>query len=164
VKRPLFVVWLVVAWVLLWGRLSVANVLSGLAVVTVLLVVVPVGGTRSRPVVRPVAVARLGAYFLVQLVRANVTLSRTILAPRDRLRTGVVAVPLEDSSDGVLTVVVSLATLTPGTLTVEVQRDPTVLYVHVMALRERDKVARDLRTSQRLAIAAFGSREREGRP
>ena len=47
-RRPLFVVWLVAAWVLLWGRLSWANVLSGLAVVTVLLLVVPIRGERRR--------------------------------------------------------------------------------------------------------------------
>jgi multicomponent Na+:H+ antiporter subunit E len=158
VKRPLFVVWLVVAWVLLWGRLSWANVLSGLAVVAVLLAVVPVGGTDRRPVVRPLALARLAGHFLVELVRANVTLTRTILAPRDRLRTGVVAVPLDDVSDGVLTVVVNLAALTPGTMIVEVERDPTVIYVHVTALRDREDVVRELRTAQRLAEAAFGGR------
>jgi multicomponent Na+:H+ antiporter subunit E len=94
----------------------------------------------------------------VQLVRANVTLARTILAPRDRLRTGVVAVPLDDVSDGVLAVVVHLTALTPGTLTVEIERDPTVLYIHVTALRDREDVVRELRTTQRLAVAAFGGR------
>jgi multicomponent Na+:H+ antiporter subunit E len=156
-RRPLFAAWLVVAWVLLWGRLSWANVLSGVAVVAVLLVVVPIGGTR-RAVVHPVALARLAGHFLVQLVRANVTLARTILAPRDRLRTGVVAVPLDDVSDGVLAVVVHLTALTPGTLTVEIERDPTVLYIHVTALRDREDVVRELRTTQRLAVAAFGGR------
>jgi multicomponent Na+:H+ antiporter subunit E len=152
----------VTAWVLLWGRLSVANVLSGVVVVTALLVLFPVGGRRARSVVRPLAVARLAAFFVVQLVKSNVDLTRTILAPRDRVRTGVIAVPMEETTDGILTLVVDIAMLTPGTLVVEVQRDPTVLYVHVMALRDRDAVVHELRTCQRLAMAAFAPRPAVG--
>ena len=155
-RRPLFVVWLVVAWVLLWGRLSWANVLSGLLVVSVLLLVVPIGGESRRPIVRPIPLARLVGHFAVQLVRSNITLSRTILTPGDRMRTGVIAVPLDDASDGILTVVINMAALTPGTLVVEVERDPTVLYVHVMAVHDREAVERELRECQRLAVAAFG--------
>jgi multicomponent Na+:H+ antiporter subunit E len=161
-RRPLFVAWLVLAWVLLWGRLSWANVLSGLLVVGVLLGVVPIGGPRRRPVVRPVALARLVGQFVVQLVLANVTLTRTILARHDRLLTGVVAVPLDDVSDGVLTVVMGHVALTPGTLTVEVQRDPTVLYIHVIALRSREDVVRELHDIQRRAEAAFGAEGARG--
>ena len=159
-RRPLFVAWLVLAWVLLWGRLSWANVLSGLVVVGVLLVVVPVGGTARRPVVRPLALARLVGRFLADLVVSNVTLTRAILAPRDRLRTGVVAVPLErEVSDGILTVILHHVALTPGTMAVEARREPTVLFIHVIALRSRADVVRDVRGIERRVVAAFGERQ-----
>ncbi len=76
-RRPLFAAWLVVAWVLLWGRLSWANVLSGLAVVALLLVVVPIGGGAGRrPSCARSPSAGSPATSSCSCVRANVTLTR----------------------------------------------------------------------------------------
>jgi multicomponent Na+:H+ antiporter subunit E len=60
-------------------------------------------------------------------------------------------------SDLVITVVANAITLTPGTLTVELRRDPTTLYVHVLHLSDLDEVRRDIRTLQRKVVRAIGS-------
>lgn len=146
---------LVGIWVALWSDLSAANVASGLVVAGVVLLL-------SRPrrgavVVRPIAVARFALVFLVRLLRSSVVVARTVVAPRDRIRTGVVAVPLSGCSDAVATVVADAITLTPGTLTLEVRRDPLTLYVHALDVRDVDQVQRDVRSLEVLAVRAFGS-------
>ena len=102
-KRYLLALWLVVAWVAMWGRLSVANVASGVLVALGLLALLPPGGSQPHYVFRPVAIVRFVAYFLRQLVVATAALTREIVTPRDRIRTGVIAVPMEEGiSDGLL--------------------------------------------------------------
>jgi multicomponent Na+:H+ antiporter subunit E len=149
---------LVAIWVLLWGTLSVANVLSGVLVAAVLIVAVP-GTTRRAhlPTVRPLALARLVVHVVAQVVAANITLARQILGRRAPIRTGVVAVSLPECSDGLLALIANLVALTPGTMPVEVNRTPPVMYVHVLYLRDVDEVRREVGHLRNLAVRAFGT-------
>jgi multicomponent Na+:H+ antiporter subunit E len=149
---------LVVLWLLLWGDLSVANVLSGIAIATLLLAAFP-GDRRAdaeRYVIRPIAALRLTAYFLVQLVSSNILLVREVLSRRSRVHTAVVACQLETSSSRLTTVIMDLIALTPGTMTVEMSRDPTILYVHVLRLDDVEKVRASVSRLESLVVAAFG--------
>lgn len=158
-KRYLLALWLVVAWVAMWGRLSVANVASGVLVALGLLALLPPVGSRPHYVFRPVAIVRFVAYFLRQLVVANAALTREILTPRDRIRTGVIAVPMEEGiSDGLLVFLANITALTPGTMPIEVVRDPPMFYVHVLHLHDVEAVRYEVRRMEHLAIRAFGSK------
>jgi multicomponent Na+:H+ antiporter subunit E len=151
-------IWLVVVWVALWGEASVANLLSGLLVAGVLLALRPEAPTR-RGRLRPIAVARFFAYFLWKLVESSVVVAWEVVTPRSHVREGIVAVPLRGPSDALITVVADSITLTPGTLTLDVQRDPTVLFLHLLHLKDVEAVRREVHHLEELAIAAFGSDE-----
>lgn len=153
-----YVVGLAAIWVLAWGTPSVANVLGGLAVAGLLITVAPDDwpSLRKAPL-RPVAIARLVGHLLLQVFRANVALTREVLARESRITTGVVAVPLPECSDGLLTLVTNAIAITPGTMPVEVDRDPTVIYVHVLLLGDVEEVRREVQELAALAYRAFGS-------
>jgi multicomponent Na+:H+ antiporter subunit E len=154
----IYAIGLATIWVLLWGSASPANVLSGLAIGFLLVLVVP--GLRrrgGRPVIRPVAVARLTWHMLVTIVASNAALVREVLAPSDRLRTAVIGVPLPGCSDEVLTLVNNIVALSPGTMPIELTSDPVVLYVHVLHLRDLETTRRDILRLTDLAVRAFGS-------
>jgi multicomponent Na+:H+ antiporter subunit E len=155
VSRFFHIVWLVVIWLALWSDLSWANVLSGVAVA---LVVASLYGTwqEGTPAVRPVKVLHLAVVFLLKLVEATVVVARTVVTPRGRIRSGIVAVPLGGCSDAVVTLIADLTSLTPGTLSVEVRRDPLVLYVHSLHVRDVESVRDDVHRMATLAIEAFG--------
>lgn len=149
---------LVAIWLALWSDLSLANVLSGLVVAGVVTAV----SDTWRPgtfVVRPVAVARFALHFAYKLLESSVLVARTVLSPRGRIRTGIIAVPLSGASDAVATLLADAISLTPGTLTLEVRREPLTLYVHALDLRDVEQVQRDVRTLEMLAVRAFGSDE-----
>lgn len=157
--RPLPLLWLVAVWVALWEDLSVANVTSGLVVGALLLRFFPVrqrvGG---RAHVRPVAVLRLLAHFVVMLLKANLEVAWEVVTPsNERVREGIVAVPLATSSDAVTAMVSSMYSLTPGSLTVEIEHEPLVLYVHVLHLSSVEAVRADLRQLERMVLRAFVS-------
>lgn len=151
------VVLLLALWLLAWGDVSLANIVSGVVLAVVLLVAFPArrpAATKAR--VSPVGVAKLILYVLGQLIVSNVLVAREVLSPRSRIRSGVLAYPVQHPSDEVLSLVANVLALTPGTMTVEATRDPAVLYVHFLLLGDLDAARRTIGRLERLAVAALG--------
>jgi multicomponent Na+:H+ antiporter subunit E len=154
------VVVLVVIWLLAWGSVTWANVLSGVVVATGIVVVVPdVRRASHLPIVRPLPALRLAASMGRDVVVSNVVLTRQVLARRPRVATGVVRVPLAGCSDEVITVIANLVAMTPGTMPIEVDQHPTVLYVHVLHLEDPDDVRRQIWHLRDLVVRTFGTAE-----
>jgi multicomponent Na+:H+ antiporter subunit E len=152
------VVPLVGLWLLAWGEISVATVASGTVVALALLLAFPPrtgGGARVR--LRPVGLARLVGYVLVQLVVSNLLVAREIVSRRSRIRTGVIAHELRQPSDAVLTVMANVIALSPGTMTVDVTSEPPVLYVHFLLVDDVDDARRAVARLERLVVGALGN-------
>lgn len=156
--RAARVVLLVAIWVGLWSDISAANVLSGL-VVAVGIVFVFDTWQAGTLVVRPIHLGRFAIYFLYKLVESTVVVARTVISPRDAIHTGIVAIHLRGCSDAIATLVADAISLTPGTLTLEVRREPLTLYVHALDIRDVEQVQTDVRKLEVLAVRAFGSAE-----
>jgi multicomponent Na+:H+ antiporter subunit E len=147
---------LVATWLALWSDVSVANVLSGLLVAGAVVLAFDTGRAGT-VVVRPNHAARFALHFLYKVVEASVVVARTVITPKRRINTGIVAVPLHGCSDALATLIADAISLTPGTLTLEVRRDPLTLYVHALDVREVEQVRADVRRLELLAVRAFGS-------
>lgn len=159
-RRLPFLLWLVVVWVALWGQLSWANVLGGLAVGSALLVAFPDAGPGPMGPVRPVKALRFLGYFLRKLIEANLIVAWEVVTPGlARVNQAIVAVPIRGASDAVVTLVGNAISLTPGTLTLEVRRQPATLYVHVLHLRSVAETRREIQHLEQLALDAFASQE-----
>jgi multicomponent Na+:H+ antiporter subunit E len=156
-KRAVVVVWLVVVWVLLWGELSAANVITG-AVIGAALVMLFTPELSIAVAVRPLAIARFAIVFTWRLIVASAIVAYEVITPRNRITEGIVAVPIRGASDLLITIVANATSLTPGTLTIEVL-DRNTLFVHVLHLRDIEMVRRSIRRLEELAIQAFGSAE-----
>lgn len=156
-QRLPFAGWLTFVWVALWGDLTLANVVGGALVATVLLVVFPDVGPRPGATFRPIAALRFFVYFSYKLVEANAVVAWEVLTPNNEgVHEGIVAVPVTGASDAVITLVANAISLTPGTLTLEVQHDPPMLFVHVLHLRSIAKTRAEVHRLEGLALAAFG--------
>jgi multicomponent Na+:H+ antiporter subunit E len=155
-----FVGLLLAIWLLAWGSVSWANVASGLVVALGLLVAIPDARRRAHlPVVRPWPLARLAVRLARDLVVSNIMLTREVLAPRPRISTGVVRVPLPECSDEVVALLANLVALTPGTMPVEVGRAPSEMLVHVLHLHSVEEVRHDIWSLRDLVVRAFGTPE-----
>ncbi|MBU3701276.1 MAG: Na+/H+ antiporter subunit E [Acidimicrobiia bacterium] len=157
---------LIFVWVALWGSPSVGNLLSGVVVVIIVFAVFPSGpgrtDERDMAVVRPLAPFRFLGRFFMELVMSTISVAIAVIAPRRRVREGVVKVRLRSSSPVIGTIVANAITLTPGTLTVDAETDRargTLLQVHVLGLDDPEGVRSTALDLERLAIAAFGSTE-----
>jgi multicomponent Na+:H+ antiporter subunit E len=150
------VVLLMALWLLAWGQFTVANVVSGAAVAVALLVAFPPGPRTAAPLrVSPRGVLALLGYVAVQLVSSNVFMTREILRRRPDLQPGVLAHRLERPSEHVVTVMTSVIALSPGTMTVDVDRASTTIYVHFLFLRDVDAARASLVRLEALATRAI---------
>jgi multicomponent Na+:H+ antiporter subunit E len=161
-RHPALVGWLALVWVGLWGSVTVANVLGGLVVAVALLWLLPLPEDAEPGRVRPGALLRFVAFFAVELVKASLIVVWQVLRPRGELRQAVLAVDAVGASDRLLTLVANAISLTPGTLTLEVDRERSILYVHALDVGGPEGVERARRSIERLerlAILAIGTPE-----
>jgi multicomponent Na+:H+ antiporter subunit E len=146
---------LLALWLLAWGEISIANVLSGIALIVVLFLVFPTArhpGPRVR--VHPIAVARLVAYVLAQLAVSNVLVARENVSTRSRMRTGVIGYRLRQPSDLTVTLIANILALTPGTMPVDVTDNPTTIHVHFLLLSDVEDARRTIGRLEKLVVAA----------
>lgn len=153
--------WLTVVWVGLWGSLSWANLLGGLVISVALVVLLPLTEVPVRRVVHLRALLRFVGVFVYDLFSASLQVTLIVLRPRLRLRQAVLAVRVRSASDGLLTLLADTISLTPGTLTLEVDRPRSTLYVHVLDIGPGEDAVERMRSSLQhievIAIAAVGS-------
>jgi len=86
-------------------------------------------------------------YFLWEIIIANIRVAYYIMMPNDRMRPGVIAVPLGVKSDIEIIIFANMITLTPGTLSLDVSQDRKTLYVHSIAIDDAEKLKKDLKNS-----------------
>lgn len=177
-RIPATMGWLTLLWVLLWGHVSYANVLGGMAVSAGVVLFARLDSASLRPTrFRPLWALRYIVTLGWQLLVSNIRLAYEILTPGDGTHTGIIAVPIRGGSDAVVNLVANSITLTPGTMTIDVKRhelrsnrDPSgsgsgdlepgaTLYVHAMYAVDVEAVRHDVLQLEALALHAFGTDE-----
>lgn len=160
-RQAALVLWLALLWLVLWGDFTAANTVSGLVTAVAVTTLFPgTAAGRRRHTLRVQWLLAFIGYFHWKLLEANFVLAREVITPRDYTRSGIIAVPVEGLSDLVVTIIANAITLTPGTVTLEVQRgDPALLYVHVLHLHDTERVRRDVYRLEYFALRAFGAGE-----
>lgn len=133
---------LAVAWAFATGLFTLSNLLVGLVIGYAILWFVqrPLGP--SAYIAKVPQVAWFALFYFKQLVHSNLRVAYDVLTRTHHMRPGVVAIPLEAETDAEITLLASLITLTPGTLSLDVSPDRRVLYVHVMYIDENVEASR----------------------
>ncbi|UIF84603.1 Na+/H+ antiporter subunit E [Cupriavidus sp. UYPR2.512] len=85
---------------------------------------------------RPDLILRLSIHVLFDIVKANVEVAIMVLGPTARLRPAFIVVPLDVEHELATTALISIVSLSPGTLCAELSDDRRALLVHVLDLEE----------------------------
>ena len=156
-----FFVWLIALWMLLWGQFTVLAALTGL------IVAVFVTRIFRLPPVELSGRVNLwyGFLFIVTffgaLVRGSLLVAWQTLDLRHYPGTAVIAVPLRTDDDLIMAHVGVTASLIPGSLIIDVDRDRRVLYLHVIGVSSEQDVENQRRAVQgweARIVRAVGSR------
>ena len=97
------------------------------------------------------------AYVAWQIILANLNVARTVLfTPKEQIRPGIVAIPLDIRTDAEITMLANLITLTPGTLSLDVADDRSCLYVHTIDVGDPEQFRREIKDGfERLVYEVF---------
>jgi len=156
-----FFVWLIALWMLLWGQFTVVAFVTG--------VVAAVFVTRvfRLPPVELSGRVNLwwGVVFVVEfafaLVRGSLLVAMQVLDFRHLPGTAIIAVPLRTDDDLIMTHTGVTASLIPGSLIVDTDRDRRILYLHIIGVRSDSDVEKQrasvLHWEERI-VRAVGSR------
>ena len=130
---------LTVLWAALTGSFSGPNLLLGAVLAFGMLSLLRYRVEAPRVLRRIWPIVVLAIVFLYDLLGSAITVALLVLSPnmKARLRPAIVAVPLTVKSDAEITLLANLITLTPGTLSLDVSDDRSVLYVHALVLDDR---------------------------
>lgn len=78
----------------------------------------------------------LALYFVCELIVSSVKVTWDVLTPTHRSKPALIAVPIEANTDAEITVLASLVSLTPGSLSVDISEDRSHLLVHAMFVED----------------------------
>lgn len=137
-----FLIWLVLLWMLLWHQFT------PLAFATGILVAIFVTRVYRLPTVELVGRVNLWyslvfiVLFLGAVVAGAISVTVQVFDFRRQPGTAIIAIPLRYADDILTTHVAVTASLIPGSLVVESDRDRRILYLHVIGMRDRAAIER----------------------
>jgi len=167
---------LTLIWAALQGSFSVGNLLFGFVLgLTIVLFARPlyesIDGTepagssaRPRPVRRFWRFVVLVLVYIRELIVSSIQVAGYIIRPQLQIRPGIVEYPLDVATDLEITALANLITLTPGSMTLDVDPDQKRLYVHSMTVESDDgrEVVKEIKNSlEKHVHRALGPRKEE---
>jgi multicomponent Na+:H+ antiporter subunit E len=158
--------WLILVWMLLWGDVSAANAISGLAVALVITLLLPLPPVPVEGRLHPLSLLRLVCTVAYYLVRSSIDVAWLAIKPGPPPLTAVLRVQVAVKSDLVLALVVTAINLIPGAIVLEIDQTRRMLYIHVIDVGTDRTVKlfyRQVATVERLMIASF-ERDADWRP
>ncbi|HVR44491.1 MAG TPA: Na+/H+ antiporter subunit E [Thermoanaerobaculia bacterium] len=136
---------LAIAWAFAVGELTTGRLVQGFVLGFVALWVTGRAIGADVYVRKAKAILYLVAFFLRELVTANLRVAFDVVTPRHYMRPGVIGIPLDARTDGEITLLGNLISLTPGTLTLDVSADRKTIYIHAMYIRDVEHVRKSIK-------------------
>jgi multicomponent Na+:H+ antiporter subunit E len=138
-------VFLAIVWAAGTGEFSLTNLLIGFVLgYVVLRIVGSMIGERTYFRKVRLIIGFIG-FFVIEVVRANLRIARDVVTRGKWMQAAVIAYPLEAETDGEITLLANLISLTPGSLSLDVSSDRRVLYIHTLYFSDRESFERDIR-------------------
>jgi len=156
-----FFVWLVALWMLLWGQFTWTALLIGIVAAIVVTRVFQLPPVELSGRVNLWYGAGFILSFVVAVVGGALTVAWQALDWRRQPGAAIIAVPLRVDDDLIMTHTGVTASLIPGSLIVEADRDRRILYLHIIGVRSAREVERQRESVwnwERRIVLAVGSR------
>ncbi|MBL8907078.1 MAG: Na+/H+ antiporter subunit E [Rhizobiales bacterium] len=145
VPYPLLSLLILALWLALNNSIGPGQMLLG-AVVAVLVTRLTAQFWTDRPkLVRPLLAIRLFLVVIIDILVANWKVAYRVVGPLDRLRADFVDIPLDIRDPFVATILGGIVSLTPGTVSVDIDRDRWTLKVHGLDIDDRDEMVRRIK-------------------
>lgn len=91
------------------------------------------------------AAIKLAAIFSWELIVANIDIAKMVLNPKMEMKPGIVKVPTTLKTEGELTLLAMIISLTPGTLIMDFSPDNRFFYIHSVHMEDKEDVIAKIR-------------------
>jgi multicomponent Na+:H+ antiporter subunit E len=91
------------------------------------------------------AAIKLAAIFSWELIVANIDIAKMVLHPKMEMKPGIVKVPTTLKTEGELTLLAMIISLTPGTLIMDFSPDNRFFYIHSVHMEDKEDVIAKIR-------------------
>lgn len=98
------------------------------------------------PKVKLVPAIRLFGVVIKDILMASIDVAKLVLGPTGRIKPAFIEVPLDMQDPFVGTLLASIVSLTPGTVSIDIDRSRWVLQVHALNVEDREAVIRSIKT------------------
>ena len=136
---------LALAWTAVTGSFTLMNVAFGFVLGALALYMIRAQVGTLGYVDRAGKLLSLAWSFVWELIVASFRVAIIVLSPRMDIKPGIFVYPLTVDRDFEITLLSSLITLTPGTLSVDVSEDRRFLYIHTLDSSDPETIVRELR-------------------
>ncbi|MDC7115870.1 Na+/H+ antiporter subunit E [Corynebacterium amycolatum] len=170
-KRPprisiLLFLFTLILWVMLWGEVTFANVLSGILVATLLNLAMPIPPNSALDI-NFGGMVRLFGSWTIDFVKASISVSWLAIRRADPPPTAIIKVPMRTNDDISLTTAMALINLQPGGIIVDIDKREKTLTMHILDASSTSKVAEQINQLTRIerrVIRAFENRDVNEQP
>lgn len=154
-------IWLATVYVWLWGDVSAANIVAGLAIGLLIMLALPLPRVHVHGRAHPISILALIVLIAYYALESSVQVAWLAVRPGSPPATGVLRVRLTIQSDLVLVLCCDVLNLIPGTMVLEIDKETRVVYVHVLDVGSDEAVNNFYRSTRRLERLFIASFERE---
>ncbi len=137
---------LTIIWVFLTGSFEVVNFVFGFIVTFLILWIISSKDSQTEKYFKliPKLISFI-FFFLWEVIKANIQVAYEVITPQNKMKPGIVALPLDAKTDTEITLLANLITLTPGTLSLDVSEDKKVLYIHAMYVYDKQEFINEIK-------------------
>lgn len=132
-------------WLLMAEDYSPANLLMALLLAVLMPLIAARLEREFAQLGRMSKLLKLGALLLWDMLLANITVARQVLGAESKLHSDFIWVPLDLTNIHGISVLASVMTLTPGTVSAELSEDRKFLLVHCLNVDDPDALIADIK-------------------
>ena len=132
-------------WMFLLGSTNMATFVAGFILGAITLFVFSHKTTKHFYMKTIWAIFKLAVVFIKELIIANIQVLAHVIKPKLDLKPGIIKMSVDFDTDLELSVLASMITLTPGTLTLDVADDKKSIYIHSIDCSDPDEVVARIR-------------------
>ena len=144
--HPIFSLVLLVVWLLLNNTLSAGHILLGSIIALILPWATAAFWADQLHLHKPGLAIRFLLLVLWDITVANIQVAKLILSPGRKLRPAFVHYPLDMDNDFAITVLAATISLTPGTVSIDVNGDHTVLLLHGLDVADEEALIAEIKS------------------
>ncbi len=133
-------------WGALTGEITVMNLLIGYVIGFLILLFVRNIITTGSYTVKVALIFEFSGVVIWDILLANLNVAWHVITPAHIHHPRIVRIPLDARTDGQITFLANIISLTPGTLSLYISKDRKNLYIHALDVDDPDVLRRKIKT------------------